>query len=114
VHVFHRPGECDLTANVDFAYLKEAVRGLANPHGPISQSMFLTRMGMHMRVEALKRAAKTQQRKNSIDKAASRLVDTLGMGNEYQVLGITSHGGHGDNARAAEGVWPFMDIRESG
>jgi NADH dehydrogenase [ubiquinone] 1 alpha subcomplex assembly factor 7 len=26
--VFHRPGECDLTANVDFAYLKEAFAGL--------------------------------------------------------------------------------------
>lgn len=25
VDVFHRPGECDLTANVDFAYLIEAV-----------------------------------------------------------------------------------------
>jgi NADH dehydrogenase [ubiquinone] 1 alpha subcomplex assembly factor 7 len=25
VDVFHRPGECDLTANVDFAYLMEAV-----------------------------------------------------------------------------------------
>lgn len=25
VDVFHRPGECDLTVNVDFAYLKEAL-----------------------------------------------------------------------------------------
>lgn len=25
VDVFHRPGECDLTANVDFAYLSEAL-----------------------------------------------------------------------------------------
>jgi hypothetical protein len=26
--VFNRPGECDLTANVDFAYLKEAMGDL--------------------------------------------------------------------------------------
>jgi len=32
VDVFHRPGECDLTANVDFAYLKEAVTGLGAFH----------------------------------------------------------------------------------
>lgn len=28
VDVFHRPGECDLTVNVDFAYLAEAVADL--------------------------------------------------------------------------------------
>ena len=28
VDVFHRPGECDLTVNVDFAYLREAAKGL--------------------------------------------------------------------------------------
>jgi hypothetical protein len=28
VDVFHQPGECDLTANVDFAFLKEAVSDL--------------------------------------------------------------------------------------
>lgn len=28
VDVFHRPGECDLTVNVDFAYLKEATADL--------------------------------------------------------------------------------------
>lgn len=28
VDVFHRPGECDLTANVDFSYLAEAAADL--------------------------------------------------------------------------------------
>ncbi|PSS36776.1 hypothetical protein PHLCEN_2v1407 [Hermanssonia centrifuga] len=28
VDVFHRPGECDLTTNVDFAYLKDAIADL--------------------------------------------------------------------------------------
>lgn len=28
VDVFHRPGECDLTVNVDFAYLREAAADL--------------------------------------------------------------------------------------
>jgi NADH dehydrogenase [ubiquinone] 1 alpha subcomplex assembly factor 7 len=64
-------------------------------------------MGMDMRVEALKCAAKTEARKEEIDKAARRLVDTLGMGKEYQVLGITSHGDD-----ILEDVWPFMDMAE--
>jgi NADH dehydrogenase [ubiquinone] 1 alpha subcomplex assembly factor 7 len=40
VDVFHRPGECDLTANVDFAYLKEAFAGLG-AHQPCSRQPFL-------------------------------------------------------------------------
>jgi len=112
VDVFHRPGECDLTANVDFAYLKEAFAGLASAHGPLNQSMFLTRMGIHIRVEALKRTAKTEGRQASIEKAACRLVDRLGMGKEYQVLGLTSHERSGDDAGDVEGVWPFMDVNE--
>jgi NADH dehydrogenase [ubiquinone] 1 alpha subcomplex assembly factor 7 len=70
-------------------------------------------MGMHMRVEALKRSAESEARKEVIDKAASRLVDILGMGKEYQVLGITSHRRSGDDAGAMKGVWPFMDHGES-
>lgn len=112
VDVFHRPGECDLTANVDFAYLKEAFAGLATPHGPLPQSIFLTRMGMQARVEALKHSAKEEERKDSIEKAAGRLVDVLGMGNEYQVLGITSHGKSRDDTVLVEDVWPFVDIQK--
>ena len=70
-------------------------------------------MGMNMRVEALKHAAKTQKRKDSIDKAAKRLVDKFGMGNEYQVLGVTSHGRRAGDAGTVEGVWPFMDVSDS-
>lgn len=77
-------------------------------HGPLPQSIFLTRMGMHIRVEALKKAAKSEARKDVIDKAANRLVDTLGMGKEYQVMGITSHGKGGDIG-PTEGPWPFVD-----
>jgi len=69
-------------------------------------------MGMDVRVEALKCTAKTEARKEEIDKAASRLVDTMSMGMEYQVLGITSHGKIGDDAGAADDVWPFMDMEE--
>jgi len=73
--------------------------------------MFLTRMGMHIRIEALKQATKTSERKASIEKAARRLVDTLGMGKEYQVLGIARHERSGHDP-GVEDVWPFMDIKE--
>ncbi|KAK0500165.1 S-adenosyl-L-methionine-dependent methyltransferase [Armillaria luteobubalina] len=41
VDVFDRPGECDLTANVDFGYIKEAMGDLVPTYGPLPQSQFL-------------------------------------------------------------------------
>lgn len=61
-------------------------------------------MGIHMRVEMLKQKAGSEERKEDIDKAAKRLVDKEGMGSEYMVLGVTSHG----TTEKEEDVWPFV------
>ncbi|TFY51126.1 hypothetical protein EVG20_g11153 [Dentipellis fragilis] len=106
VDPFHLPGHCDLTANVDFAYLREAMANTATPHGPLTQHAFLTRMGLSMRVDALKRAAKSDERKQAIESSAQRLADMIGMGREYKVLGVTSNGGGEDDAGR---VWPFLN-----
>ncbi|KAF9787471.1 S-adenosyl-L-methionine-dependent methyltransferase [Thelephora terrestris] len=107
VDVFHQPGECDLTANVDFAFLKEAVSDLLLTHGPISQADFLTRMGIDVRVEALKSQASTE-RADEIEKAAKRLTDLTGMGKQYKVLGFTSAAVPGED----NGPWPFVKLEE--
>lgn len=109
VDPFHLLGQCDLTANVDFAYLKEAMTDTATPHGPLTQHAFLTRMGLDMRVAALKRAAESEERKDAIQSAAQRLVDMTGMGGEYKVLGVT--GGGQREGGAEEQVWPFGDYK---
>ncbi|KAF5359488.1 hypothetical protein D9756_003275 [Leucocoprinus leucothites] len=110
VDVFHRPGECDLTANVDFAYLKEAMSDLVTPHGPITQQSFLERMGISLRVDALARSAGSEARKSAIRDSVKRLTDRLGMGKEYKVLGLTS------TARmeglTGMAVWPFEVAEE--
>ncbi|RDB26124.1 Protein arginine methyltransferase NDUFAF7, mitochondrial [Hypsizygus marmoreus] len=111
VDVFHRPGECDLTTNVDFAFLKEAMGDLVTTHGPIPQSTFLENMGLQLRVDALVRDAKTEERGAAIRDAAQRLVDRAGMGREYQVLGITSSSG-GEKKAAAGEVWPFVEVKD--
>ncbi|KAF9648679.1 DUF185-domain-containing protein [Thelephora ganbajun] len=107
VDVFYQPGECDLTANVDFAFLKEAVSDLLLTHGPISQADFLTRMGIDVRVETLKSQA-PPERANVIEKAAKRLTDLTGMGKQYQVLGFTSEAISGED----DGPWPFVKLDE--
>ncbi|KAF4571221.1 hypothetical protein EYR36_008550 [Pleurotus pulmonarius] len=105
VDIFHRPGECDLTSNVDFAYLKESFSDIAVPHGPISQASFLKGMGIDMRVDTLVKAASTEERQKSIRDAALRLADPVGMGKEYQVMGITNKPTSEDTSQK---VWPFI------
>ncbi|KAH9831576.1 DUF185-domain-containing protein [Rhodofomes roseus] len=107
VDVFHRPGECDLTVNVDFAYLSEALAGLATPLGPVTQGTFLTRMGLAARVEALKKSAQSEERAAEIEKAAKRLVDSTGMGSQYQVMGIVGTRKDESEVRVEE-RWPFV------
>ncbi|KAJ7145109.1 S-adenosyl-L-methionine-dependent methyltransferase [Mycena crocata] len=103
VDVFHTPGECDLTANVDFAYLTESMNDLVATHGPISQAAFLEGMGLQLRMESLISRNKSDETDAAaIREAGRRLVDPAGMGKQYMVLGI---GGQADKG----GVWPFIE-----
>lgn len=44
------PGTADLTADVDFAFLKEHVRDKLVTFGLVTQSSFLTNMGIELRL----------------------------------------------------------------
>ncbi|KAF8604148.1 DUF185-domain-containing protein [Ceratobasidium sp. AG-I] len=94
VDVFHQPGMCDLTANVDFAYLKEAIATAgATSHGIITQQVFLAGMGASVRLQKLLDGTNDIERRALLEKGAQRLMDPLGMGTQYKVLGITSNPG---------------------
>ncbi|KZP00600.1 DUF185-domain-containing protein [Calocera viscosa TUFC12733] len=90
VDLFDSPGECDITANVDFAAVREAVEDKAHAHGPITQRHFLMSMGLVQRLDALLKAAETDEHKMSLAHAARRLVDSTSMGSEYKFMAITS------------------------
>ncbi|KAL7279010.1 hypothetical protein ACG7TL_006842 [Trametes sanguinea] len=107
VDPFHRPGECDLTVNVDFAYLKEASGDLATNLGPLSQAIFLHRMGLQARLDALKASAKDDDRRKDIEQAAKRLVDPTGMGTQYQIMGMA---GRRQGELTDEERWPFLEV----
>ncbi|GAA5989382.1 hypothetical protein JCM11641_004206 [Rhodosporidiobolus odoratus] len=99
------PGHTDLTANVDFEYLAEAMGEFARTHGPIPQSRFLTSLGLQPRLASLLRNAQTPERRSEIESAAKRLVDKGGMGEQYRVMALLPRGeGQKQNA---EGVFPF-------
>jgi len=77
-----------LTANVDFTYLSESLDTTGSKsHGPIPQSQFLLALGLEPRMAKLLASAEGE-RKEDIRKGATRLIDTLGMGSQYQIMGI--------------------------
>lgn len=81
-----QPGECDLTSHVDFEALAAALHGAgAAVHGPITQGMFLTAMGLAERAEVLKRRTDMRGRLK-IDGAAQRLAAGSQMGHLFKVI----------------------------
>ncbi len=58
--------------------------------GPISQRSFLTRMRIQERTKILVDAADSIERKDRLQDATERLVAAIGMGSQYQFLGIVS------------------------
>jgi NADH dehydrogenase [ubiquinone] 1 alpha subcomplex assembly factor 7 len=87
------PGECDVTAHVQFgAIAEQAARcGLA-VHGPISQSDFLLALGLATRADRLANHAKDAGIALSIRAQFERLVDNApqGMGRLFKAIAITS------------------------
>jgi NADH dehydrogenase [ubiquinone] 1 alpha subcomplex assembly factor 7 len=67
------------------------------------QSQFLLSLGLQPRLDKLLKAASTEERRMDIRKGAKRLIDPLGMGAQYQVMGIVSP--------SKEEVYPFPYVR---
>ncbi|KAF8301040.1 DUF185-domain-containing protein [Clavulina sp. PMI_390] len=119
--VFNLPGMCDLTASVDFAYLREALAGINSGSssdmgvralGPISQQQFLLSLGLELRAKKLADAATSDERKAIITEGAQRLVNPVGMGRQYKIMGIVPErrkavGGEGSEQQKDESIYPF-------
>ena len=88
------PGDADLTAHVDFAALMAAAAaGGADIHGPLSQGMFLGRLGIEARTEKLCDGAGPAQRE-ALETGCRRLIDTgtNAMGAWFKALVLTGPG----------------------
>ncbi len=99
-----QPGECDLTAHVDFAALEDCfVDAGLSTFGPITQSQFLAGMGLAERLEMLTKRSGARERMKIVD-AARRLVAGTEMGHLFKVLVAT----HAELAKPA----PFAHMKE--
>lgn len=87
--VLETPGEADLTAHVDFETLSNSFRaGGANVWGPIPQGVFLERLGITPRMQALLNTARPDQR-DSLIAAHKRLCTPDEMGQLFKVICAT-------------------------
>jgi len=88
VDVFHRPGESDLTAHVNFEQLAQAAeRAGAATAGPIDQGDFLQRLGIEVRAAMLARRATPHQARD-IHAGVRRLTAPDMMGELFKVLAV--------------------------
>mmetsp|Transcript_20548 Transcript_20548/g.30889 ORF Transcript_20548/g.30889 Transcript_20548/m.30889 type:complete len:619 (+) Transcript_20548:146-2002(+) len=97
VSFLSRPGEVDITADVDFGALRHAVNSLSDSgnkdalraFGPVTQGNFLTSMGIVERVTALiEDGSTTDEQAEDLYTALERLVLPEQMGERYKVLAI--------------------------
>ena len=93
VHFLTRPGEVDVTADVDFAALRHAVTSLnlesTSAYGPVGQGHFLVSMGIQDRViQAIEHDDTTEEQAEDLYKAMMRLCAPEEMGERFKVLSI--------------------------
>lgn len=98
VSPFERPGEVDLSADVDFNALAEAAIE-ASPgvevYGPVEQGAFLQTLGIQERAAQLLRHADNDEVKKRIEDGWKRLTETGGggMGRIYKAMAIVPESG---------------------
>ncbi|WP_439541445.1 class I SAM-dependent methyltransferase [Hyphomicrobium sp.] len=91
VSPFHRPGETDLSAQVDFQRFGETCRasGLTTD-GPVPQAELLGRLGLVERASRL--MSVNPDKAGAIEAGAQRLLAPSGMGSRFLALGVRSAG----------------------
>ncbi|KAG0367084.1 S-adenosyl-L-methionine-dependent methyltransferase [Gamsiella multidivaricata] len=90
-HVLTRPGNVDLSADVDFQYLKQATEDLVDCHGSVTQAHLLHSLGIGARLDMLLAKA-TAHRRETLISSYHRLVDPKEMGNVYRAMAMTPLG----------------------
>lgn len=87
VDAFADPGSADLTAHVDFSALARAATG-ATTHGPVTQGVWLSRLGIEARAAALQ--ARNRDAAAAISAALVRLTAPAQMGTLFKVMALTA------------------------
>ncbi|KAL9954933.1 hypothetical protein ACROYT_G042522 [Oculina patagonica] len=89
--VLEDPGNADVTANVDFSYLRKATHGKVQTFGPVTQSSFLQQMGIDTRMKVLLKSADSSQAEQ-LQSGYRMLTSAEEMGEKFKFFSLVQHG----------------------
>ncbi|XP_029387479.1 protein arginine methyltransferase NDUFAF7, mitochondrial isoform X2 [Mus pahari] len=101
--VLTAPGTADLTADVDFSYLRRMAQGKVASLGPVEQWTFLKNMGIDVRLKVLLDKAGEPSMKQQLLRGYDMLMNPQKMGERFHFFALLPHqrlngGSQGRNA----------------
>ncbi|XP_022694499.1 protein arginine methyltransferase NDUFAF7, mitochondrial-like isoform X2 [Varroa jacobsoni] len=82
------PGQADLTADVDFAYLRRCVQDQVLAFGPVTQGSFLKSMGIGVRLKKLLETVRTPEEGKQLLSAYDMLTNPRHMGERFKFMAM--------------------------
>lgn len=89
--ILDNPGSADVTANVDFSFLRKATHGKVQTFGPVTQGSFLQQMGIDTRMKVLLEKADSSQAE-ALQSGHRMLISPSEMGDKFKVFSLVQHG----------------------
>ncbi|XP_069579802.1 protein arginine methyltransferase NDUFAF7, mitochondrial isoform X2 [Brachyistius frenatus] len=86
--VLSSPGSADLTADVDFSYLRRMAGGGVACLGPVTQRTFLKNMGIEARLQVLLRSCSDPSTRKQLISSYDMLTDVAQMGERFLFFGL--------------------------
>ncbi|XP_063289373.1 protein arginine methyltransferase NDUFAF7, mitochondrial [Pelobates fuscus] len=93
------PGMADLTADVDFNFLKRMIGNIAATLGPVTQREFLKNMGIDIRLKVLLEHAEDADTQQQLKLCYDMLMNPDKMGERFKFFSLFPHARLKDNER---------------
>ncbi|NXX21086.1 NDUF7 methyltransferase, partial [Podargus strigoides] len=90
-HVLRAPGTADLTADVDFSYLRNMTQGRTATLGPIKQREFLKNMGIDLRLQVLLQNSRDTATREQLLRSYDMLMNPKKMGDCFNFFALLPH-----------------------
>lgn len=89
--VLSSPGSADLTADVDFSYLRKMAGGGVACLGPVTQRLFLKNMGIDSRMQVLLRNCSDASTRKQLISSYDMLTNPAKMGERFLFFSLLHH-----------------------
>nr|XP_009932720.1 PREDICTED: NADH dehydrogenase [ubiquinone] complex I, assembly factor 7 [Opisthocomus hoazin] len=89
--VLRAPGTADLTADVDFSYLRKMTQGRTATLGPIKQREFLKNMGIDLRLQVLLQNSHDTATREQLLHSYDMLMNPQKMGDRFHFFALLPH-----------------------